>query len=623
MSANRNRIGVGVVMAVVMVAPCARAADNWIEAKSPNFTVVSNASEKKARNLAWQFEQIRSAMEKGLPWARVRLNRPVTIIAVKDLDSMKQMAPGFWEKGDIHPASVLSSAPDRHYVLLRSDVEAEDREGINPHNQAYRSYSSLIIDSSFSRPLPLWFSRGLSAVLSNSIVRDNEIQFGRPIPWFVRTLQQQPRLRLEELLGVDGRSEYYTSAATRGSFDAQCWLLVQYMFFGDTSDGNWNRINTFSRMLASGKAASIAMTEAYGSVEKLERASLTYLKQGRMLDARMQVDGGVPQEKYPVRKLSVTESDTARAGFHVSSGRLVEARALLKAAEDADPQQPGPYEIEGLALDRENRRAEAQQAYAKAADLNSSDFYVYARLASVAPPATNATLATAQKQLAKAIALNDGYAPAFSSLANVLLQLNQPEGALGVAQHAVELEPGQFPYHLLTARVLLRMGRRDEARKAAEDAREFARNENESRALQTFLDSLDRPVPAGRGARGAGVIGSVVGGLAQAPPPPPPPPAPGTAPLRIAGNIKPPPKTKDVRPVYPAIAQQANVQGVVIIEATISPTGTVTDAKILRSIPLLDAAALDAVRQWEFAPTLLNGVAVPVIMTVTVNFSLQ
>ena len=51
--------------------------------------------------------------------------------------------------------------------------------------------------------------------------------------------------------------------------------------------------------------------------------------------------------------------------------------------------------------------------------------------------------------------------------------------------------------------------------------------------------------------------------------------------------------------------------------------GTVTDAKVLRSIPLLDAAALDAVRQWVFTPTTLNGQAVPVIMTVTVNFTLQ
>jgi len=105
-----------------------------------------------------------------------------------------------------------------------------------------------------------------------------------------------------------------------------------------------------------------------------------------------------------------------------------------------------------------------------------------------------------------------------------------------------------------------------------------------------------------------------------APPPPPPPP---TAPVRVGGQIKQPTKVKDVKPVYPAIAQSARVQGVVIIEATIGPNGAVQEAKVLRSIPLLDAAALDAVKQWQFTPTLLNGVPVPVIMTVTVNFTLQ
>jgi protein TonB len=116
-----------------------------------------------------------------------------------------------------------------------------------------------------------------------------------------------------------------------------------------------------------------------------------------------------------------------------------------------------------------------------------------------------------------------------------------------------------------------------------------------------------------------GIVGGVVGGAPEPPPPPPPPPAP----VRVGGAIKPPVKTKNVAPMYPPIAQSARVQGVVIIEATISPQGRVQDARVLRSIPLLDAAALDAVRQWEFTPTLLNGVPVPVIMTVTVQFTLS
>ena len=93
------------------------------------------------------------------------------------------------------------------------------------------------------------------------------------------------------------------------------------------------------------------------------------------------------------------------------------------------------------------------------------------------------------------------------------------------------------------------------------------------------------------------------------------------APVRIGGKIHAPLKIKNVEPVYPATAQSARVAGVVTIEATIGPDGKVIDAKVVRSIPLLDQAALDAVRQWEYRPTLLNGVPVPVLVTVTINFT--
>lgn len=104
------------------------------------------------------------------------------------------------------------------------------------------------------------------------------------------------------------------------------------------------------------------------------------------------------------------------------------------------------------------------------------------------------------------------------------------------------------------------------------------------------------------------------------------PSPPAEAPLeavRIGGSIPEPRKLRNVNPVYPPEAIQARVQGVVVLECTISPTGQVVKTRVLRSIPLLSEAAVAAVRQWEYTPTLLNGVAVPVIMTVTVNFKLS
>src|SRR2546428_6428531 len=92
--------------------------------------------------------------------------------------------------------------------------------------------------------------------------------------------------------------------------------------------------------------------------------------------------------------------------------------------------------------------------------------------------------------------------------------------------------------------------------------------------------------------------------------------------VRVGSVLRAPQKTKDVKPVYPPMAVASHVQGVVILEATIGADGKVQGATVLRGAPLLQKAALDAVYGWEFAPTLLDGVPVPVIMTLTVDFSL-
>jgi protein TonB len=104
---------------------------------------------------------------------------------------------------------------------------------------------------------------------------------------------------------------------------------------------------------------------------------------------------------------------------------------------------------------------------------------------------------------------------------------------------------------------------------------------------------------------------------------PPPVTAERVAPVIVGGNIKPPARTKYVAPAYPAIALSVKAQGVVIIEAIIGADGKVEQARVLRGKPPLDEAALAAVRSWEYTPTLLNGRPTPVIVTVTVNFTLQ
>jgi periplasmic protein TonB len=94
-------------------------------------------------------------------------------------------------------------------------------------------------------------------------------------------------------------------------------------------------------------------------------------------------------------------------------------------------------------------------------------------------------------------------------------------------------------------------------------------------------------------------------------------------PVRIGGNMKPPARTYSVDPVYPSVALAAREEGTVTLEAVIDEAGNVKDLKVIGSRPLLDKAAIEAVSKWRYTPTRLNGVAVPIILTVRVTFALR
>jgi protein TonB len=115
-----------------------------------------------------------------------------------------------------------------------------------------------------------------------------------------------------------------------------------------------------------------------------------------------------------------------------------------------------------------------------------------------------------------------------------------------------------------------------------------------------------------------GVVGAIVGGLSDSPAAKPPPPRP----LRVSGLVKEPVKLKHVSPVYPPVAVAGKIEGSVGLEALIDVRGRVVEVQILEGNPLFEEAAVEAVRQWVYTPTLLDGVPVPLILTITVHFQL-
>jgi periplasmic protein TonB len=135
--------------------------------------------------------------------------------------------------------------------------------------------------------------------------------------------------------------------------------------------------------------------------------------------------------------------------------------------------------------------------------------------------------------------------------------------------------------------------------------------------LGGVVDGVAGGVPGGQL---GGSLGGVLGGTGTSVPPPPPRAA-GRRIIRVGSNLKAPRQTYSVQPEYPPLAMQAHIRGAVVVDAVIDEHGNVVGARALSGHPFLVAAALKAVLQWKYEPTLLNGTPIAVEMEVTVHFN--
>ncbi len=468
----------------------ARAADDWIEVKSGHFTVVSNAGDRTTRRLVWQLEQVRSATSTLFAWAKADLVKPLRVIVVKDENSMRVWAPQYWEdRRAVRPASVWATGPDQHYMVIRSDVEVEQQGTINPYITAYASYIDLVLGQSAARDLPFWLRRGFTTVLSNTIVRDEDILIGAPIPWELQILRERQMLLLPKLLSVTRDSPEFTEATKREVYDAETWAFVHFLMFGEEG-ARADKLSAFAAMVNTGKESATAFAETLGTVESLAGPFRLYYQRPIFSFRRIKIDVSVERERFPVRPLAPVESASLRAMFHAATSRPVEARAAVAEARKADANCADCYVVEGMLADREDKDPEAKAAFAKASALDSTIAYAYYRYASLLwqPNPPRDVLVEVEKQLVKAVELNTRFADAYAWLGQVRASLGTGDG-IGLIRRAITLEPLDPSHRIRAAQVLVRQGKPVEARTEAQAALELATDDRTKREAQSLLDT--------------------------------------------------------------------------------------------------------------------------------------
>jgi TPR repeat protein len=516
-------------------------AQSWVEVKSPNFTVLSNAGERRARDVAWQFEQIRLVLTRLWPWAKTDLGRPVTVYAARDERSMRQLVPEYWEqRGGVRPASVLVSAPDGHYIALRADLEVDTRgetDG-NPYRSSYWSYAGLVLSASFGRELPPWFFRGMAELFSNTVIRGDDILVGFLMPDHVRLLRERPVVPLDVQLKVQEGSPYLTRDDEAEIFDASTWALLHYLSLGNESR-NLTSFNTFATAVLKGTAPDEALAAAYGGLPSVDEGFRLYLREFAFVYYRVGIEASVDRRAFTSAAVAEPSASLARARLHAAMNRPVEARAELAAARGGGAALvPMTSEIEGLLLDREGKREEAVAAYRQAADGSGAGFFGLYRLAALtwpSGPALPVAFAEAERHLRRSVELNGAFAPAQALLAVALAEGGKGEEALPFAQKSVALDASSASSRLALARVLWQLSRSDEARAAALAARALATTDEDRRAAQQIIDTItarleqaapsaaaaSAPAAAATLAQGGGVPGGVpAAGTAPAVSPP-------------------------------------------------------------------------------------------------------
>ncbi len=476
----------------VAVAAEAGAADRWIEVKSPNLTVVSNASEGRARDTAWELEQARAAFAKLWPWATLAKGRPTVVVVARDESTMKRWLPAYWEtKGVIRPASYSLWGRDRQYLLLRLDTGSTSSQEVTEYYTLYRSYVSTLLSASLERPLPTWLQVGLAAVYGNTSVRGKEVHVGRVVPWYLREFRQGRR-PLAEILAAKRGSNLLLKDDERTRFDAQCWTLVHYLRFGNQG-AHAKDLDQFVRLWLAGRTQEVAWAESFGDVRGVEEKLLSYAEGTLYQYGRLLADVNIERDRLPASPLSPAAIEALRASVLVATGRTPDARAAIQASRAAEPQAPQSFDAEGLLADREQDTGRAAQAYGQAAELGSTNAYTYYRAAQLAwkPSSDAATLAEIRKRLERAVELNPSYAPAQAYLAEVMTLQGQASAALPVVQRALALEPGDAYAHVTLAHVYHRLGDDASARKAARRALDLADNESDESNARRFLAFLD------------------------------------------------------------------------------------------------------------------------------------
>ena len=459
----------------VLVLPGASllAQSDWIEVRSPHFTLVSNAGVETASDAVLQFEQIRHAFRQALPQARTDPGQPIVVLAVKDEASLQELLPQYWERaGSLKPTGVFLAGPERHYVALRLDVR-----GKTPYRTLYHEYFHLLLRINHPR-VPLWLSEGLAEFYGHTRISEDDIAVGLPSETHIARLRTQELLPAKTLFRVDRKSSYYNEAQKASIFYSQSWALTHYLMTAGRQ-GTRSRIDELLGFLSQSVHTDQAVELALGPFHRLEKALAEYIAQNEFRFYTYPL-GVTSRMRLVASHLTPSEAASIRAAFLVRNDRAAEAQTLIYKALSINPNEALAFESLGYLHYRAKRWHDAFEAFEAAVDLQTTSYlshYLYANLALREKHQTDPSWKRIEPSLREAIRLRPTFPHSYSSLARHFLRRGEKlDEALELAVEACRLEPRNLRNMQVLGYALLSLGRLNEADDIVQRMRRGGRN---------------------------------------------------------------------------------------------------------------------------------------------------
>ena len=461
---------------------------NWIEVRSSNFTVVSDAGEKQARKTALQFERIRTIFRQSIPGAALHPTPLVTVLAAKDEASMRDLLPEYWELGRAHPAGILVGRFNLYYAAVNLKVR-----GSTPYENLYHEYFHAITIPAFP-DRPVWLAEGLAEYFGHTEFEGSRAEIGKADPNLIALLRDHSLIPLDQLFRVDRYSPYYNEANKTNLFYAESWALTHYLLVGD-GEAHKPMLSAYLEALKQGKTSSEAAAAAFGDLKTLQDDLQRYIEHSSFPFEKLPLSEAIDTIHTSAHPLSEAESDAYRAGLAVLRNRTDDAKSLLKEALRLDGDVALTYQYLSLTQSLAGQRERALESVSKAISLdpnNSFTCYFRAYLATTGGGMKSGN-SSVEEDLRRAISLSPEFAPSYSLLAVYLatVEHNLPE-ALSLAEKAISFEPENVGYQLPLGQVLAKMQKWDDADLAAARATAWARDAEDKKNAASFKSYLQR-----------------------------------------------------------------------------------------------------------------------------------